>query len=229
MKMKKHHKNPMRSFLKNWLNGGPSAESSSSSNHPSTASNHLPTPELITADNTSAEHQTQPVISETLDMSNESFTEYYTETPPYDKTTAPTIAATNSVLHEALSKMLAEVPDCKALAYVDIEKNELLGIATFQPLPEAVKPLIAAVTSDLFNAPNVIKIANLFKEHKGLNQEYNNFEGVTVHGDSDTYVFIRAQNHQNRVAVFSCRNTVPFGLILRQAKMVMPQIESLEM
>lgn len=128
-------------------------------------------------------------------------------------------------LQQILRDNIKHIPECKTIAYVDISKSELLAIEVFKPLPDSVRPLVAAATSDLFNAPNVILVSNLFKEHKGKDLNKSNFHEIILHGDQDTYVFIRSNTIEHHVVVFACRNNVSSGMILHHVRNLMYDIE----
>ncbi|AUX60954.1 hypothetical protein JF634_07185 [Simonsiella muelleri] len=129
-------------------------------------------------------------------------------------------------LQTTLQDVMKKIPDCKSLAYVDIEQRALLGIYSIQSLPVEIQQLIAAATSDLFTAPNMVRVSNLYKQQKGTNEEKSNFNEMIVHGEEDVYVFIRARNNRNHVSVLACNSTTPSGMVLINARQMMPQIEA---
>lgn len=193
------------------------------------STSNIAQPEIIVDTSTSLHVDAVPPVSpmpvadiDTLELTSELAAP---SEPASDWDATSNIETVNNQLQEVLNASLAEVPEGKALAYVDIAQRRLLGVATADPLPDSVQQLIAAATADLFVAPNVIKVSNIFKEKKGLDADVSNFNEMIVHGDGAVYVFLRAQSNNDRIGVFSCHNRIPFGLVLHHARQLMPNIE----
>lgn len=149
--------------------------------------------------------------------------------PHTDTANALTIAPMSDALSDVLKNALAEMKDCKAIAYVDTRANRLVGMEAIAHLPEPVIALIAAVTSDLFTAPNLMKVSNIFKEYKGKSPDSSNFNEILIRGEGTMYIFLRAQSDIHHVGVFSCvdedEQSSSFGLLLHQARAQMQKIE----
>lgn len=151
------------------------------------------------------------------------------ESKQEDRVIPPTHApdyTTPSELSRTLHDIIQQVPACDALAYVDITQGQLIGIETKDTMPDGVYQLVATATMELFTAPNVIKVSDIFKAKKGMSESHSNFNEIIVHGDGNIYVFIRAQSRADRVGVFSCDSSVSSGMVLHHARQLMPQIES---
>lgn len=139
------------------------------------------------------------------------------------------IAPESAALNASLKKTLSEIQGCHAVAYVDISRNQLLGIQTSIPFPPAIVELVAATVTDLFTTPNLLKMSYAFKQFKGQETDKSNFHEMVVRGDSLLYVLLRASSNENRVFAFACaddgetQNNV--GLILHQARSQMPKME----
>lgn len=143
--------------------------------------------------------------------------------------TTVTIEPMSAALSGALKSALTEMKDCQAIAYVDTRALRLVGMETITHLPQAVIELIAAATSDLFTAPNLVKVSNIFKEYKGKPLESSNFNEMIVRGEGTVYIFLRAHSDVHHVCVFSCTDDdaqlSSFGLLLHQARLQMQKIE----
>lgn len=130
------------------------------------------------------------------------------------------------VLQDVLQDVMGQIPDCKSLAYVDIAQRALLGVHSIKSLSVEIEQLIAAAASDLFTAPNMVKMSNLYKQKKGMSEEKGNFNEMIVHDEENVYVFIRAKNNHNHVSVLTCNSTTPSGMVLIHARQMMPKIEA---
>lgn len=98
---------------------------------------------------------------------------------------------------------------------------------TSTALPKEVVQLVASATTDLFNAPNMVKVAEIFKNlHQEKADQPSNFNEIIVNGSGTVYLLLRLPYHANLVCVFSCKdNGNTLGMMLREAHMVVPQVE----
>lgn len=130
-------------------------------------------------------------------------------------------------LASVLRNIMDDLEECYAVAYVDIRKHTLLGIETRKHIPDEVVRLIAAATADMYNAPNMVKVADIFKVRKGYLPTHSNVNEIIVRGDGTVYILMRALSNIDRVCVFACAetNNHTFGLIWHRARQLMPQIE----
>lgn len=139
------------------------------------------------------------------------------------------IAPMSAALSEMLKRSLAEIQGCQAIAYVDTQHNRLIGIETSTPFPSEILTLVAATVTELFTAPNLLKMSAAFKQFKAQDVDKSNFNEMVIRGEGSLYVLLRAHSNDHRVFVFACTeadvasNNV--GLILHQARLLMPQIE----
>lgn len=149
--------------------------------------------------------------------------------PPQPKHEPTNKTDEHETLSHVLKDVLSQLTRCKAIAYVDITNLTLMGVESAEPLPDSVIKLVAAATADLFTAPNVIQVSNLYKLKKGRGLEHSNFHQMVVYGDDATYIFLRAQSDVNHICVFACTNdenvSNNLGILLHQARVFMPRIE----
>ena len=131
----------------------------------------------------------------------------------------------DSQLDTAIAKAVASIPECLAAGYIDIGSGLLLGIKTVDSHPAAVIELVAAATADLFQGPNVSVIETIFKKARGVETDRHYFQEIIVNSDNMIHVFLRGRKYTDYVAVFVCRNTVNFGLVLAKTRLALPTIE----
>lgn len=132
----------------------------------------------------------------------------------------------SDTIEEAITKAVAYIPECVAGGYVDIGSGLLLGIRTVDSHPSAVIDLVAAATADLFQGPNVAAIEAIFKKARGVENNRHYFQEIIVNSDNLIHIFMRGKKYSDYVAVFVCRNTVNFGLMLAKARLALPTIEA---
>lgn len=248
MKTLVQHKLPIRKMFKNLFTGADAGNESSQTAPISSANaSNLPTPQPITTD--TVEHAIGVEINDVSPIHHENHHDTHLELDSletwssHDETTdAPATshhlldntpeAAEDLPQYLALSRVLREqldtIPECQAVAYVNISSNQLLAFETRQSWAEAVQPLIAAATSDLFLAPNTAKMINAFRKLREKSFDEVNYHQIIISADNVTYVLLRAQNRRDRVAVFACRDSVALGMVLHHAHHALPKIEAAE-
>lgn len=132
----------------------------------------------------------------------------------------------SDTIEDAITKAVASIPECVAGGYVDIGSGLLLGIRTVDSHPSAVIDLVAAATADLFQGPNVSTIEAIFKKARGVENNRHYFQEIIVNSDNMIHIFMRGKKYSDYVAVFVCRNTVNFGLMLAKARLALPTVEA---
>lgn len=226
-------KMPIRKIFKNLFHAS-NAETPLPQNHSNTPTDksELPTPQPITD---TTEHLMHVEIHDTfsvhhVEIDNMGLNDLDTWSPQIENLSD--IMTEDLPQYLALSRVLREqldtIPECQAVAYVNISSNQLLAFETRQSWAEAVQPLIAAATSDLFLAPNTAKMINAFRKLREKSFDEVNYHQIIISADNVTYVLLRAQNRRDRVAVFACRDSVALGMVLHHAHHALPKIEAAE-
>ena len=131
-----------------------------------------------------------------------------------------------SKLDQILQKAVTLIPDCVAASYVDLSSGMLLGIKSVDSRPSEVSGLLAAAAAHLFQGPNVQTIEQLFRDARGIRENgAHYFQEIIVNSDNLIHVFLRGKKQQ-QVASFICRKGADLGMVLTQARMVMPELEA---
>lgn len=141
-------------------------------------------------------------------------------------TAAPLDTARQMQLDEVFSRALNTFADCNAVACVDIEGHQLLALHSNIDLPPPVSSLIASAATDLFTAPNLLKIAAAFRQqHAHLPPEdAAHFQEMIVNGAGTLYFLLRVHPQTPYVCVFSCvdgHNSM--GMMLHEARQIREQ------
>lgn len=130
-------------------------------------------------------------------------------------------------LDAALNQALAQVPECLAGGYVDLNSGMLLAIKTLDSHPNEVIDLLAAATADLFQGQNVSMIETLFKRARGLKEDnHHYFQEIIVNSDNLIHVFMRGKLHPDYILVLVCRKSANLGMALTKARMALPGVEA---
>lgn len=129
----------------------------------------------------------------------------------------------NETLRRMFADMCQEFTDCQAIACVDIVNKQLIAVETVQCLPHEVLALVAAATTDLYTAPNLLKVIEAF--HNTKDTPHAQLNEMIVNGSDTVYLLLRLPNNPNLVCVFSCINhRSTLGLLLHEARNLLPQI-----
>lgn len=130
-------------------------------------------------------------------------------------------------LEKAIEAAQAQVPECLAIGYVDMQTGMLLGVKTVDSHPSEVLDLVAAATADLFQGPTVVTIEKHFKQARGLPQDDEHyFQELAVWSRNLLHVFLRGKKHANHATVFVCRSSANVGMVLAKSRMVHSSIEA---
>lgn len=130
-------------------------------------------------------------------------------------------------LDKALSAAQAQVPECLAIGYVDMQTGMLLGVKTVDSHPSEVLDLVAAATADLFQGTNVTAIEQLFKKARGMPQDNRRyFKEILVFSENLIHVFLRGKRTPEHALVFVCRASANVGMVLTKSRLALPGVEA---
>jgi len=128
-------------------------------------------------------------------------------------------------LNAAISKAIADVPECLAAGYVDVDSGLLLAIKTVDSHPSSVIDMLAAATSDLFQGQNVLAVEQNFKKARGVDSDEHYFQEIIVNSKNLLHVFLRGAKHPGYVLCFVCRKSVNIGMALTKSRAALPLVE----
>lgn len=130
-------------------------------------------------------------------------------------------------IDKALSTAQAEIPECLAAGYVDMESGMLLGVKTVDSHPSEVLDLVAAATGDLFQGKTVVEIERLFDKSRGMtNTGSHYFNEIVVFSTNLLHIFIRSKKHPSHAAVFVTRGSANVGMVLARSRAAVVHCEA---
>ena len=130
-------------------------------------------------------------------------------------------------LESALQSAVNEIPECVAGGYVDMSTGMLLGVDTVESHPQEVLDYVAAATADLFQGDNVVTIENMFKKHRGVEQDDSRyFQEIVVFSDNLLHIFQRGKQNSDHAVVWVCNKSVNVGMALTKARMMLDDVET---
>jgi hypothetical protein len=129
-------------------------------------------------------------------------------------------------LDNGLQSMMAAVPECVAVGYVDMSTGMLLGVKTTDSHPQEVLDLVSAATADLFQGSNVVAIEKMFKKSRGLPDDgAHYFKEIIVFSDNLLHVFMRCKVITDHAVVIVCRKSANIGMVLAKSRMSLSGVE----
>jgi len=132
-----------------------------------------------------------------------------------------------SDINKTLQDAVANVPECVAAGYVDLESGMLIGIKTVDSHPSEVMDMLAAATADMFQGSTVKTIEQTFKKARGVQDDGSHyFQEMIVNSDNLIHIFIRSKKSRDQVATFVCRRSANLGMALTKARSQMAGLEA---
>ncbi|MGB0514889.1 MAG: hypothetical protein ACPGJE_08630 [Wenzhouxiangellaceae bacterium] len=132
-----------------------------------------------------------------------------------------------SNLDGAMQKAVANIPECVAGGYVDLESGMLIGIKTVDSHPSEVLDMLAAATAEMFQGSNVVAIEKMFKKARGITDDGSHyFQEMIVNSDNLIHIYMRSKASQEQVACFVCRRSANLGMALTKARAALPSLEA---
>lgn len=120
------------------------------------------------------------------------------------------------------------VPDCLAVACVDLTTGMLLGLHAERDHPAELLDLFTAATGDVFLGSNVVEIERYFKRQREAPHDDRHFlREVIILSDNLTHVLLRRKRRQEVVLAVVCRSSANLGMILAKSRQALSRIEIL--
>lgn len=130
-------------------------------------------------------------------------------------------------LEIALTNTQKVVPECVAVAVVDMKTGMLLGIKTVDRYSNEVLDLVAAATGEMFQGANVTEIEALFRKHRGVAEDGRHyFQEIVVMSDHLIHFFQRCRRNQDMVVVTVTRISANLGMVIAKARAGLSNVEA---
>lgn len=130
-------------------------------------------------------------------------------------------------LDEACKDVIDNVEGALACGVVDLDSGVLLGIYNTSNYPQALNELIAAATMDFFRGPNVTRIEQMVRRHRGEPDDGSHYFREIQITSERTLHFAVALRGGRAVVVLVTHKTTNVGLGWAILRSVLPTIEPL--
>lgn len=123
--------------------------------------------------------------------------------------------------------VVGRVDGAVACGVVDLDTGMLLGIHNAAQYTQTLNEIVAAATVDLFRGPNVGRVEQLVRAHRGVpeNDEHY-FQEVHITSDHNFH-FAKTIKGGKAVLMLVTRKTTNIGMGWAQVKAAIPSIEPL--
>ena len=130
-------------------------------------------------------------------------------------------------IDDACRDVVANVDGAVACGVVDLDTGMLLGIHNAAGYTQTLNEIVAAATMDLFRGPNVGRVEQLVRAHRGLPDDGEHyFEEVQITSLHNLH-FAKTLKGGKVVIMLVTKKTTNLGLGWAQLKAVIPTVEPL--
>jgi len=130
-------------------------------------------------------------------------------------------------IDDACRDVVDSVDGAVACGVVDLDTGMLLGIHNAAGYTQTLNEIVAAATMDLFRGPNVGRVEQLVRAHRGLPDDGEHyFEEVQITSQHNLH-FAKTLKGGKVVIMLVTKKTTNLGLGWAQLKTVIPAVEPL--
>lgn len=120
-------------------------------------------------------------------------------------------------IETALSSAMANIPDCIAAGYVDMETGMLLGTHATDADSEKSLAVLALAVANLFQGRGVRAFEELLRESGSESADQPGFGEVAVFSGNRLHIFLRTKEYPDHVVCYICRASANVGLALTKS------------
>ena len=132
-----------------------------------------------------------------------------------------------SKIDQACKDVVGNVDGAVACGVVDLDTGLLLGIHNASNYTQALNEVVAAATMDLFRGPNLRRIQQMVRAHRGVPEDgANYFQEVHVSSEHN-YHFAKTVKGGKAVIMLVTKKTTNIGMGWAQLKTMVPVVEPL--
>jgi hypothetical protein len=130
-------------------------------------------------------------------------------------------------IDSACKEVVGKVEGGVACGVVDLDTGMLLGIHNSAQYTQTLNEIVAAAAMDLFRGPNVGKVEQMVRAHRGLPEDGAHYFDEIHITSANNYHFAKAIKGGKAVIVLVTKKSTNIGMGWAQLKSVIPTIEPL--
>ena len=128
-------------------------------------------------------------------------------------------------IDDACAQVVDKVDGAAACGVVDLDTGMLLGIHNKSSYTQTLNEVVAAAAVDLFRGPNVSRIEQMVRKHRGMEENgAHYFQEIHVSSEHN-YHFMKAIKGAKAVIVLVTKKTTNVGMGWAMLKSVIGDIE----
>jgi len=130
-------------------------------------------------------------------------------------------------MDDACREVVSKTDGAVACGIVDLDSGMLLGIYNSANYTQTMNEIVAAASMDLFRGPNVGRIEQLVRSHRGVPENGEHyFQEVHITSEHN-YHFAKTLKKGKAVIMMVTKKTTNIGMGWAQLKSVIPMVEPL--
>lgn len=130
-------------------------------------------------------------------------------------------------IDDACREVVGKVDGAVACGVVDLDSGMLLGIHNGSQYTQTLNEVVAAATMDLFRGPNIGRIEQMVRSHRGIPEDgAHYFQEIHVTSEHNFH-FAKTIRGGKAVIMLVTKKTTNIGMGWAQLKSVVPVIEPL--
>ena len=130
-------------------------------------------------------------------------------------------------MDDACKKVVDGVDGAVACGVVDLDTGMLLGIHNSSQYTQTLNEVVAAATMDIFRGPNVSKIEQMVRSHRGLPEDGGHYFDEIHITSGHNFHFAKSIKAGKAVVMLVTKKTTNVGMGWANLKRAVPELEPL--
>ncbi|MGE0326599.1 MAG: response regulator [Polyangiaceae bacterium] len=130
-------------------------------------------------------------------------------------------------IDDACKEVVNNVDGAVACGVVDLDTGMLLGIHNTAQYTQTLNEVVAAATMDLFRGPNVGRIEQMVRAHRGLPEDGEHYFQEVHIASAHNYHFAKTMKGGKAVIMLVTKKTTNVGLGWAELRAALPKLEPL--
>jgi hypothetical protein len=130
-------------------------------------------------------------------------------------------------MDDACKKVVDGVDGAVACGVVDLDTGMLLGIHNSSQYTQTLNEVVAAATMDIFRGPNVSKIEQMVRSHRGLSEDGGHYFDEIHITSAHNFHFAKSIKAGKAVVMLVTKKTTNVGMGWANLKRAVPELEPL--
>ena len=130
-------------------------------------------------------------------------------------------------MDDACKKVVEGVDGAVACGVVDLDTGMLLGIHNSSQYTQTLNEVVAAATMDVFRGPNVSKIEQMVRSHRGVPEDGGHYFDEIHITSAHNFHFAKSIKAGKAVVMLVTKKTTNVGMGWANLKRAVPELEPL--